>query len=82
VTQYDVKISTTCTTKTLVGLTLSASNWNSINSWSSTVTLTTAGKATITLPSYAAVTPNNPFTFGYQNVGGHASITITSATFQ
>jgi len=83
VTQYNVEVSTTCTTKTLVGLTLLATNWNPVDFWNAIATSATfAGEVTLSLPAWTAITPSNPMTIGYQNVGGQASLTITSATFQ
>lgn len=80
VTQYTLTVSTTCTTKTLVGLTLAASNWNPVSFWN--VLASGTGSATLTLPSYATATHTSPFSIGYQNVGGQASISVSSVTFQ
>lgn len=78
VSQYAVTISSTCTTKTLVSITLTASNWDPLGYW-----VATASGTTLSFPSYVKVTPNSAYTgFGYQNYGGQATFTVNSFTFQ
>jgi len=80
VTQYTVVISNACNQR-LVGLTLTASNWNAINYWN-IVPASSGGTNVFNLPSYASATSSTPFEFGYQNVGGQASFSLSGATFQ
>jgi endoglucanase len=77
VTQYSVEVKSSCTTKTLVALTLSASNYSPVNAWN-----INGDASSLTLPNYATATPAQSFSFGYQNTIGQASFTITSVTFQ
>jgi hypothetical protein len=77
VTQYDVAVSHTCSGKKLVGMTLTASNWQPVNFWN-----VVASGSSLSLPSYASITTTSPYSIGYQNNGGQASFTITSVTFQ
>jgi endoglucanase len=77
VTQYNVEVSTTCTSKKLVGLNMKATNWNPVTFWN-----LVANGDSLSLPSYASISPSSPLTVGYQNVGGQASFTLTSFTFQ
>jgi len=78
IVQWAVTVSSTCSTFTLSALTLSATNWNPIDSWGVNV----AGTS-LTLPSYASVTSSSPFTgFGYQNQGSTAAVfTVASYSF-
>jgi hypothetical protein len=77
VTQYEVTLAHNCNGKRLVALTMTATNWQPINFWS-----VEASGSSLSLPSYASSTTSAPYKFGYQNTGGQASFTITSATFQ
>jgi hypothetical protein len=77
VTQYDVALSHTCNGKTLVALTITASNWNPVNYWN-----VLASGSSLSLPGYASITTTTSYSIGYQNTGGQASFTITSVTFQ
>jgi endoglucanase len=77
VTQYELSVSHNCSGKKLVGMTLTATNWNPVNSWN-----IVASGSSLSLPNYAAVTTSTPFVIGYQNTGGQASFTITAVTFQ
>jgi len=81
VTQYTVTISvqSSCTKK-LIGLTLTPSNWNAVNFWN--IVETASGSKVFNLPSYATVTSTTSYAFGYQNVGGQASFSLSGATFQ
>lgn len=80
VTQYTVTVSTTCPGKKLVGLTVTASNWNPSSFWN--VLASGTGTATLTLPGYASATSTSPYSIGYQNVGGQANFVVKSVTFQ
>lgn len=76
VTQYEVAVSHTCSGKSLVGMTITASNWNPINYWN-----VVASGSSLSLPNYASITTTSPYSIGYQNTVGQASFTITSVTF-
>ena len=75
--QYDVAVTHSCAGKTLVGLTMTASNWNPVNYWN-----VVASGSSLSLPTYASISSSASFSIGYQNTGGQASFTITSVTFQ
>jgi hypothetical protein len=77
VSQYDVAVTHSCAGKTLVGLTMTASNWNPVNYWN-----VVASGSSLSLPTYASISSSASFSIGYQNTGGQASFTITSVTFQ
>jgi hypothetical protein len=77
VTQYEVTVTHSCAGKTLVGMRMTASNWNPINHWN-----VLAEGTSLALPSYASITTSSSFSIGYQNTVGQASFTITSVTFQ
>jgi endoglucanase len=77
VTQFEVSVSHTCNGKNLVAMTITASNWNPVNSWN-----IEASGSSLSLPNYASITTTSPYSIGYQNVGGQASFTITSVTFK
>lgn len=84
VTQYNVQVSTTCSSQALVGLTLAAAGWNAVSFWNAAASPSPSaiGETILTVPSYFHVTSSSPFVIGYQNVGGQASFSVTSATFQ
>lgn len=77
VTQFAVEVQSTCTSKTLVGMTLSATNYSPVSVWN-----IEGSASSLSLPNYATSTPSKSFSFGYQNTVGQASFTITSVTFQ
>jgi len=81
ITQHTLIVSTTCTTKTLVGLVLEASNWNAVSFWN-VLSSSSSGNSVLTFPSYFTVTPTSPYSMGYQNAGEEATFTVRSVTFQ
>jgi len=74
-----LEIHSTCS-KNIASLTITASNWHAVNFWN--LVASSAGSNVFTLPSYASLTSSAPYVAGYQNVGGEASFTVTSVTFQ
>jgi hypothetical protein len=58
-------------------MTMTATNWNPVDYWNIVYS-----NGVLSLPSYAAISSSAPFVVGYQNVGGQATFTITSVTFQ
>jgi len=77
VNQYEVTLAHNCNGKRLVALTMTATNWQPVNFWR-----VEGSGSSLSLPSYASSTTSDPYKFGYQNTGGQASFTVTSATFQ
>jgi len=78
VSQYNLEISHNCSGKKIVGLTLTASNWNTLSAWN-----VVANGASLTLPAFTSIPANSaPYIVGYQSTVGQASFTISSVTFQ
>lgn len=78
ITQYDVTVSTTCT-KPITSISMAASGWSPVNFWNAAAA-SSASTTTLSLPAWAVVTSSSPFTFGYQNVDGQATISVASFT--